>query len=183
MMAGTLARNYAEALFDMIEKKDLQGYLDLFEDFSKRLREERDFYVFLESYAIHFDEKEKVIRSLSSFYKLPHFIEFLLLVVKKHRIPQFRDIQSEFASLCHAELGISEGLLLSASPISEKEYEEICASLSKKLGKKVVLKKKIEPSLIGGVKVQIEGRIYDGSIRNKLLQLEKNLLTQGGQRP
>ena len=46
----------------------------------------------------------------------------------------------------------------------------------KKENKKVTLKVSIDPSLLGGIKVQIANRIYDGTIKNKVEMLKKELL-------
>jgi F0F1-type ATP synthase delta subunit len=46
----------------------------------------------------------------------------------------------------------------------------------------VELKNVIEPGLIGGVKVALDGKVYDGSLRNRLMGLENTLMKSGGSR-
>lgn len=181
-MGNAVAHNYATALYELIEKKDLESYSSSLGDFANQLKDNRDFYLFLESYSIAFEDKEKLVSQIVSSYGLAYLREFFLLIIKRHRVNIFIEIYDEFRLLCNEQLGISEGLLLSAAPLSEEEVSSIESSFSRKMGHKVVLKRQVEPNLIGGVKVVLEGRVYDGSIRNKLLQLEKQLMNQGGTR-
>lgn len=57
-----------------------------------------------------------------------------------------------------------EGDLITALPIDEETEEFICKEFSKALGDTVVLKKSIDESIIGGFVVNIDGRVYDGSV-------------------
>ena len=50
------------------------------------------------------------------------------------------------------------------------------------VGNSVELKNVIEPGLIGGVKVALDGKVYDGSLRNRLMGLENTLMKSGGSR-
>jgi F-type H+-transporting ATPase subunit delta len=75
---------------------------------------------------------------------------------------------------------ISEGLVYSARKLSPKDLKTLEATFTKKLGHQVILKNTVQSSLLGGVKVFLEGKVYDGSLLAKLLGLEKQLLNEGG---
>ena len=45
-----------------------------------------------------------------------------------------------------------------------------------KLNKKVILTSSVEPSIIGGIKVRIGDRLFDGTVKSKLNKLKENLL-------
>ena len=64
---------------------------------------------------------------------------------------------------------------MSARPLSEKETDLIKEKLEKLSGKKVVLTKREDPTLLGGVLLTMEGRQYDGSVRRRLEEIEKSL--------
>ena len=62
--------------------------------------------------------------------------------------------------------------VLSAVPLKETEAVAIRAELEKRFSRNITLSCEIDPTLIGGVRVEIEGRVIDGSIRNKLEQIK-----------
>ena len=47
--------------------------------------------------------------------------------------------------------------------------------LSKTLGKKLIIETKVDPAIIGGLVVRVNGKLLEGSTRNKLLSLKKEL--------
>ena len=106
---------------------------------------------------------------------LPRLLPFLCLLVKKHRIASFDDIESCFASLCDEASSTTRGIVYSASPLSREELTSIEASLGKKTSAEVKLRNVVDPSLLGGVKVSLGDKVYDGSLKGKLDNLAKQL--------
>jgi F-type H+-transporting ATPase subunit delta len=101
---------------------------------------------------------------------------FLKLIVKNDRVLNLEKICNEFNSLCNKYLGIEEGIIYSTYKLSDNEIKKVEQTISKKEGKKIELKNKINPELLGGIKVIVHDHIYDGSILAKLDSLRKNLL-------
>ena len=61
--------------------------------------------------------------------------------------------------------------MTSAVPLSEEQLSALSARMGETLGKRVLLEGSVSPSLIGGVRVEIEGRVWDGSLRGRLEEL------------
>ena len=72
--------------------------------------------------------------------------------------------------------GIEEGMIYTPYELTDQQIQDIEKAISQKENKKVTLKVSIDPSLLGGIKVQIANRIYDGTIKNKVEMLKKELL-------
>ena len=64
------------------------------------------------------------------------------------------------------------GKLLTALPLDAKTLEAVQARFAKMLGEPVELLQSIDPSLLGGIRVEIAGRVYDDSIRSQLAALK-----------
>ena len=71
---------------------------------------------------------------------------------------------------------IEEGMIYTPYELTDQQIQDIEKAISQKENKKVTLKVSIDPSLLGGIKVQIANRIYDGTIKNKVEMLKKELL-------
>ena len=86
------------------------------------------------------------------------------------------DVFDSFNSYCNQYRGVSEGLIYSTLKLDQTVIDQIEKKISKIEGSKVELKNVIDPSLIGGVKVVIKDRIYDGSIKHNIEMMKKDLL-------
>ena len=63
--------------------------------------------------------------------------------------------------------------MTSAVPLKDEEAEALRIGLEKKFSRKVTLRCAVDPGLIGGMRVEIDGRVIDGSIRNKLDKIKE----------
>lgn len=71
-----------------------------------------------------------------------------------------------------------EGKLLSAKPLGQDQLRAIESRFTALLGGPVCLTEETDPSLLGGVRVEIDGRVYDGSLRLQLQEVLKALQTE-----
>lgn len=174
-MAEDLYQNYATALFDLTDKERLRDYLDAFLQLERDLGEGSEFAALLSSYNLEQRQKEEILDKVYGDTLPPSTKDFLKVVISHHRLNRFKEISASFRSLVNAELGVKEGIVYSASKLSEAELGRIMDAFSQKLGSEVTLKNVVDHTLLGGVKVAIDGKVYDGSLRNKLQGLGKAL--------
>ena len=66
--------------------------------------------------------------------------------------------------------------LSSSKELSQVEIENIQKQLSENFTSKIILDYKYDPTLIGGLIIQVESIMIDTSIKNRLKQLEKSML-------
>ncbi|MFP6665633.1 MAG: ATP synthase F1 subunit delta [Deltaproteobacteria bacterium] len=100
---------------------------------------------------------------------------FLSLLVENHRIGEIQGIELAYQTLVDHELGRVRATLHTARPLPEASTEEIRKGLSKAHGLEVLLSAETDESLIGGVTVEIQGRVYDGSVSTQLVELARTL--------
>ena len=80
-----------------------------------------------------------------------------------------------FQSLVDEAKGRRQGIVYSSTPLSEKQIKELEQAFQKRNGYEVRLKNKVDETLLGGLKVALDGKVYDGSLKAKLLELQKTL--------
>ena len=102
-------------------------------------------------------------------------INFLRLLKKKNRLNLLPSIASYFQEIVDDNAGIVRGEVTAAVSI-EKDLSDIESSLSKKLNKKVILSSTIDENIIGGIKIRIGDRLFDGTVKSKLNKLKEDLL-------
>lgn len=169
--------NYASALFSLAkEENEVETYLQEIGGVTEILTSDKEIKEVFSSYSL---DKEKLDNLLDKTFKnleSPSLLPFLKLLLNKHLLGYLNEINDSFASLANEYLGVKEGIIYSTSNLSNEEIKEIEKILAKKLDAKVFLKNKIDPNIIGGVKVAIDGKIFDGSVEMKLERLRHKLL-------
>ena len=102
-------------------------------------------------------------------------INFIKIIVEHNRVNYLEDILQAFNTLCNENRDIVEGLIYTAFPLEEKTLLKIKNKISQIENRDVDLITRIDPSLIGGVKVVINSHIYDGSIKNQIEKMQIDL--------
>jgi F-type H+-transporting ATPase subunit delta len=177
MLDTMIATRYAKALYQAAPaEKEFNKIRESFDYFIKLFMENNDLNSVLLSPAISPLKKKKIITELSDktgFH--PIFIRLLLLITDKGRLNIVETIYNEFLVYIDREAGLERAKLYYSDELSPKEQKDIQAELSRITGKDIKMELHQDPALIGGVKIQIGGVIYDGSIRNRLEMMRKQL--------
>ena len=74
------------------------------------------------------------------------------------------------------KLNVLQGIVKTTVPLEENEYNSLVEKLEKKYNKEVILKKEIDPEILGGIYVRIGNDVIDGTVKTKLDDLEKLML-------
>ena len=101
------------------------------------------------------------------------------LLADKGRLPQLGEVLDSLEALAEAETGRVRVEVTSAEPLSEAYYTRLKIKLQRVTDREVVLVKKQDPSLIGGVVTRVGDQVFDGSLRNRLSELRETLLADG----
>ncbi len=172
----SLALRYARALFSIAkDEKKVLAYKEAMNYLEDYFVQNSEVDTYLKSYFVSEKDKYDVIDKITKQFELVNLSSFIKLLVKKHRFDVFRYIEKEFIKLANEELGIYSGIVYSTIPLSKKEIASIEEAISIKEKQKVELINKIDEKLIGGVKVAIADKVYDGSVKNKLEILKSQL--------
>lgn len=101
------------------------------------------------------------------------------LLADKGRLAQLEEVLQALEELAEAETGHVRVEVTSAKPLSDEYYDRLTDKLERVTAKQVVLVKKQDPSLIGGVVTRVGDQIFDGSLSNRLSELRETLLADG----
>lgn len=177
MISSLVTNKYASALLSIaLDEKKNEEYREHIKSLIKTIENNKDILVLLSDAFISKEEKKKIVDKVIIDYPSVSIVNFIKVLIDNNRGKNLLDVLREFVKLSNYHDGISEGIIYSASSLSEKQINDITLALEKKLNKKVYLKPKIDEELIGGFKIAIADSIYDYSIKNKLESLKENLL-------
>lgn len=171
-----LAQNYASALLSLaIDDNKVIDYQKEVKELRKIIKDNPDLILLLDSRFLSVEERMGNVETLLKGFS-PDIINFIKIIVKHNRVSYLDDILEAFNSLCNENQDIVEGLIYSAFPLGEETLLKIKNKISQIENHEVDLIPKIDPTLIGGVKVVINSHVYDGSIKNQLEQMQISLL-------
>lgn len=131
--------------------------------------------VFLDSPQVATQEKKDLLQSVFGDKIEPVLLRFFYLLLDKNRIENMRDIGEEFADLVEDEMGVMRARVVTAVALTDDLAAALEAKLAAFTGKKVILEKKVDPAVIGGVCVTMKDKVLDGTVRTNLDLLRKKL--------
>ncbi|MFN4132268.1 MAG: ATP synthase F1 subunit delta [Caldimicrobium sp.] len=178
MRALAIALKYAKGLF--IAAKEL-GKVEEFgkelRELMKVLKENPEVLQVLISPVYPPDIKMEILQEFVRFYKVsPELERFLALLVERRRIQYIEEIVLMYQTLLDEELGVARGEVISAFALSEEEKKVLEEALKEVLKKEVILEVKVDPEIIGGVKVKIGDYIWDGSLKSQLEKFKEIII-------
>jgi ATP synthase F1 delta subunit len=171
------ARVYAEALFEAGKDKGkldaLQAQLSQFADAVDR---DRDLQVFFFSpYLSSADKQEGIERAISGAE--PELINFLELLIDKHRMPEIFRIRRELDELWKRENRRIDVTVTSAVELDPAVVAKIGQEVERQTGEEVDLSSRIDNEILGGIVLQVGNMVLDASIRSRLEKLRKSVAT------
>jgi len=177
MSDAAVANRYAYALFQLAKEKQL---LERLEEELRVVREvvsgNAEFNTVLKSPKVSKQEKEKLIRKAFSTAN-PYVLNTLLILIDRHREDEIALVADQFIALANDEKGIAEATVVSTRLLTEEESKALSSTFAAKVGKKSLrIENKVDSNLLGGIRVRIGNRIFDGSLKGKLERLERQLL-------
>jgi ATP synthase F1 delta subunit len=170
-----IAQVYARSLFEVARE---QGKLDLIREqlgqFVDALNEHRELAVFFFSPYFSLREKQEALGRVIQGAD-PIFMNFLYLLIEKHRMPVIFRIRQAFERLWEEENRTLPVEITSAIELDQGTIESLARQIGERTGRKVKLATRVDPEIIGGLVVRVGNAILDASIRNRLEQLRRQV--------
>ena len=173
-------KRYAEALINVsVEKNAIDLYQNELTAVSELFRNESGLQAFLLNPKNRVDTKKAVITEIFSGRIEQELLNMLFLLLDKNRLGRLHGISLEYIRMADEKRRILNITITTAIPITRLQIDIISEKFRKlynsSSAKTVV---EIDPTLVGGVKVAIGDKLYDGSIKGNLSRLQSILAGQ-----
>lgn len=174
MLEGKLGRRYGKALFELSAGREeevateLDSYLDAYltSDLDK----------VLDNPAFEVEARKQVALEVAEKLELSESTRNLIaILVEKHRLSYLRSIVPHYHLLLDELKHRVNATLIVPKALDERRREELNELVGKLCGKEAFLTEQIDPSIIGGVIIEVGGKVYDGSVRTQLQGLKQNM--------
>jgi F-type H+-transporting ATPase subunit delta len=176
MTEGSLARRYSRALFQLAREGGQEEAIGAqIEDFF-RAYDGSDLKTVLTNPAFDVATRKRIVIQVGNTQQLSVLtIHFLSLLLERDRLAEVAGIVSGYRRLLNEAKGRVEAKVVSAAALEPALAERVRAQLRGISGKDVVMSQEVDPSLLGGMTVELEGKVYDGSVRTQLEKMKQRI--------
>ena len=175
MRSVTIARNYAETLFDLARRDGAtEAWGELMDTTAAAMGTDKVEAVLM-SPRVTTEQKVRIVSDALAGAPRP-FVQFLAAVLRRGRQVLLPTIADEYRAMLDQSLGRVRAGITMARPVDEARKAEIVAKLSAALGKEVIAGFAVDPAILGGTVVRIGDQVYDGSVRKRLGRLRRQLI-------
>jgi F-type H+-transporting ATPase subunit delta len=172
-----VSARYAEALIGAVTEP---GRLDAVHEeilaVGEIFRDNAQLRAFVEGPNVPLDDKRALVERIFSEQLSPVTLDFLRLLLDKHRIDHLPGIVKEFTRLVEQRRNQIRVQVTTAVQVDADVMDRLKRALDSSLGKDCILMTRVDPRIIGGVVAIVGDRIIDGSIRTALDDLGKDLI-------
>jgi F-type H+-transporting ATPase subunit delta len=171
---STIARPYAEALFEVAKTSNIAQWCDWLESWAS-VTNSPDFGLLASNPKL---SKSQILEVFVELTKTPADAQarnLLAALVENGRLLALPEIARQFNELKNAHEGLAEAHIESAFPMSDSEVQNILSALEQKFGTKLHVTVTVNAALIGGICVTVGDQILDSSVRGKLSAMKTAL--------
>lgn len=104
-----------------------------------------------------------------------YLLNFIKILVEKGLLRSFNGCFKRYRASYNSDHGIEDAVVTSAIPLKDDSFKQLQKRLESLTGKKIILKQKVDPGVLGGIRVELEDRLYDGTVKGRLKELGRRL--------
>lgn len=175
MSGSVVAKRYAKALFEVaLEKECLDRVEQDLQKVAATFAASPELVMWVGHPSTTAVQKHKVFDKLFGDVNT-YTKNFLYVLADRRREGIIYDVADEVKHLANEERGIAEAVVTTAFPLTDENKEEISQVFEPIVGKKIEVIEKVDSDILGGVIVQVGDRLYDGSLKTKLVRFQDRL--------
>ncbi len=182
MSEGAVAERYAQALLELgQEEGGLESLASSMRSFAQAFDGSRELRSVLLDPTIGSAEREALIRAISARISMPELgVKGLLVLARRRRLGSIGAISRRLTELSDQATGVLRGTVTTAQQMPESFYEALAAGIASATGRRILLSRTMDESLIGGAVATVGDTTIDASIRGQLADIERELMVAVG---
>ena len=178
----SVASRYAIALLTIArEENKIKEYCDEVSKISEILTINKDLLYLLKSYGLSTDEKKDTIKTIFEGKISQFILNLFYVLIDNKRGGYLLATCEEFVRISLNELNIKSGVVYTTIKLTSIQIKALEMKVSSILNANVTLVNKLDESLLGGFKIQVEDYILDDSIKNRLANLKQTIILKKGE--
>ena len=162
-------REYGEGLYALCAEENIErDVLREVRTLKAVLHDNADFIRLLGNMTLSKQERVDIVDATFRGSVHEYVLNFLKILVERGAVHAFGECADAFQACYYREHGVVEAEITVAQPLNEDQKKKLVARLETMTGREVVVKEKIDPSVMGGVLLQMDGKRYDNTVLHRL---------------
>ena len=167
---------YGQSLYDLALSENLtDDILGQMESVKEIFKENPDYITLLSEPSVPKKERLKLVDEAFDGQLQPYLLNFIKILVERGLLRQFSACSRRFRESYNKDHGIAEAIVTSAITLNDSQIDALKHKLESITGKKILLSQKTDASVLGGIRVDIEGKLFDGTVQGRLDELRKKV--------
>lgn len=178
MIDSNVARRYAKAVLELgLETNSLDTLVREISDLAAAYEASEEFQVALENPLVTLEAKRGILDEVTSRIGAgPMTKNLARMLGDRRRMPALPRIARILAEMADARKGVLHAEVTSAVQLSDNFYSRLQRELERMTGQKIMLDRRVDASIVGGVAVRVGDMVIDGSLRASLYDMRSSLL-------
>lgn len=178
MSNHAVANRYAVALFELAKEKQALEQTEKELQLIKAVFEQTpELKKVLEHPRVSEEQKKQLLFDSFKEATSEHVLHTLELLLQRNRIAAIESVIDKVQQLIFEEKNVASAKVYTVKPLSDEVKAELASTFAKKVGKsELIIENIVASDLIGGIKIRIGNRIFDGTIKGQLDRLERQLV-------
>jgi len=164
-IAGVYAQGFFEAIVEQGQELEATAQ---FADLIEYMDRDRDFNAFMTAESVDDDSRRPSLEKIFRGRMNDLLLNFLQTINNRFRCGILREVHRQVELRMMDKMREQEVIVESAFPLTDRLRDAITEDVGKKIGKKALLREKVNPALIGGVVIRIGDLQIDGSVAARL---------------
>lgn len=171
------AKIYGESLHTLAKEEKISGeILSEFTHLMQLFKEYPDYIKILDSPQLTHRELEKMLDEDFSGRLNRYMLNFLKLLSEKHMVHCINECFKEYERQYNKDNNIKTVFVTTAKPLSEANAEKLIKKLEERTGGKIILKKQVDESCIGGIIIKTDDMCIDSSVKGELERMRQSII-------
>lgn len=164
-----LSREFGEGLYSLCKEENIvQDVLGQLDALSRCFRSQPDFLRLLGNMSLPKAERLDIMDHALRGQVHPFLLNYLKLLCERGILWEFDDSIKTYRALYYRDAGIIEAVATTGVPLDGEQKEALLKKLRAMTGHQVVLKEKVDPAVMGGVMLEMNGKRYDNTVKHQL---------------
>ena len=172
------ARMYGGSLYDLAAEEGLESrILEELDAAAALLRDDPEYLHLLSIPSIPKKERCGLLDQALRGQVHPYVLNFLKILCEKGTLRELSGCARAYRVRYNQAHGILEAVAVSAVPMTEQQTARLHEKLEAVTGRQIDLKTKVDPAVLGGIRLDLEGTELDGTVKNRLASLRRSIAT------
>ena len=171
-----LQKEYGEALYLLCGEEHVdRQVLDELEVLKNAFAESPDYLRLVDNRALPIESRLQILDEGFSGQVHPYVLNFMKLLTERGAIAEFPGCVTQFREMYLRAHDIVEAKVVTAVPLSDEQERALKDRLTSLAHREVLMQTSVDPALLGGVLVEMDGQRYDNTVRHRLEDIRHTL--------